>query len=163
MSMRTSGGSALGCLIQGKDIAYFIEKYIEMNPIEFQDCDLEEAKDIMHENLMLNESFVRSSCIGKPLQDCGDNEMFSATMTDEGLFYPTVYIQPLKGDYQEINDYPVIVYADKPSVTKRILEGDFYKSKQELVDEFKDKLSKYLPENFDYEGSIADIEYALCC
>lgn len=170
MSQRTFGSSEFGCLIQGKDVDYFIKKYIELNPSEFEDCEKpEDMRECMEEWLSCNEFFNRSSNAGNPVSETERREGgFYAQLMHDGCYYPSVCFLPIKevDEYQEvdIDELPVVlVSADKGLTTKCVLRGDFYSTKEEIVEEFKDKLERYLPEDFDWEHAIADVDYAIFC
>lgn len=47
-----------------------------------------------------------------------------------------------------------ILFADKKNGSIFKNSNDLYNSIDEIVDEFKEKLKKLLPEDFDYEGNI---------
>lgn len=157
MSFNTYGGQTTGLVIRSEQIRPFIEKYIELNPDEFaKDISMNEKIDTVDELLMCNEEFKNSS---------GEGGFYVQAYTDDN-YYNTAAMYSLcdTNDWHESLDMPfVLVEADKALLTKYVLEGKYYKNKEELVQEFKDKLGKYLPEDFDYESSIGDVEYAISC
>lgn len=162
MSMRTSGGSTLCCIIRGKDEDWFIKRYIEQNPAVFSEPEYKDIKDAVDDLYMwldCNESFI---CSMNANDDNG--KTFAASIMRDDPYYPTAYFMPVSDlqDYQTVELPLICVYADKDCFTKSILNGGFYRNKDELVTEFKSKLGNYLPEDFDWEANIGDLEYAIC-
>ena len=160
MSMNTYGGMITGCVIKKEFIDGFIEKYIECHPETFgEDLSPEELRDEMDTFLLCNEQFIKSSATD-------DKDCFHALMYDDDPFYNTASMYHLTdiNDWHEELDMPfILVETDKCLLTKNVLEGKYYKTKEEIIEEFKAKLERYLPEDFDYEGNIGDVEYALFC
>ena len=164
MSMHTSGGSTLCCIIKDReDIDSFIEKYIDLNPADFDSPEYKDrkvARSDMEMWLCCNEAFIYGA-------DAGDAEgrRFSAEFMVADTYYPLVYYMPLADglEYTSV-DLPLIcVPAEKGCFAKTVLNGSFYKDKSELTSEFKEKLGQYLPKDFNWEENIGNLEYALCC
>lgn len=159
MSMRTYGGQITGCIIKEKYIDGFIKRYIECHPEEFEKIEspLEKYEE-MESNLYCN------SCLTRSTPDSGEG--FYAQIYSDDPFYNTASIYHLSdlNEWHEDLEMPFIfVESDKSLVTKNILEGKYYKTKEEIIDEFKAKLGRYLPDDFDYEENIGDVEYAVFC
>lgn len=167
MSMITTGTSELGCVITGDNMEHFVRKYVELNPDEFEkeiegfDPSSEEdrkiAENLVWEWLDTNEGFRYSSAEGRK------DAMFYARIMRDDPYYPNMYILPIADALEYRSEDPdfIFVTADKGCFAKNVLRGDFYKSKDELVQEFKDKLSRYLPEDFDWLANIGDLDYAI--
>lgn len=161
MSMVTSGGSTLCCIIRGKDIGYFIDRYIDLNPVDFDSPeyrDRKTAQDDVQLWLDTNEDFLCSWNSNRK-----DGKRFAAQLMHDDPYYPTVYFMPISGklEYQTV-DLPLIcVPADKGCFAKAVFQGNFYQSREELLSEMRDKLRQYLPDDFDWEACIGDLDYAL--
>lgn len=168
MSMITTGTSELGCIIKGDDMNYFVKKYTELNPIDFEreieeldltsEEDRKAAEEYVWEWLDTNEAFKYSRDANKE-----DGEVFYARIIRDDPYYPWLYHLPIADalEYRQEDPDLIFVNADKCCCAKTVLRGDFYKSKDELVQEFKDKLEKYVPENFDWTANIGDLDYAI--
>ena len=101
-----------------------------------------------------------------PDQPPDSGEGFYAQIYSDDPFYNTASIFHLSdlNEWHEDLEMPfILVESDKSLVTKNILEGKYYKTKEEIIDEFKAKLGRYLPDDFDYEENIGDVEYAVFC
>ena len=132
MSMYTTGSSELGLALRGDALDYFVKKYVELHPDEFKTAD--DPIEDMWSRIQENDSF---KC-GEPLEGCGTFE--GEWMTDNS-FYPHVYLFPIKEkeEYQQI-ELPVLrVIPDKWLSSREVLKGNFYKSAEELVDDFRKK------------------------
>lgn len=164
MSMITTGCSETGLIIKGDDMNYFVKKYVELNPSEFEDLDMiveqgiETAEDYVWGWLDCNEPFKYGRDAGKE----GGEEFYAKIIRDD-LYYPTLYFMPIADALEYRSEEPdlIFVQANFGCYAKAVLRGDFYKSKEELVQEMKDKLSRYLPEDFDWEANIGDLDYAI--
>ena len=151
--MYTTGSSELGLALRGDDLDYFVKKYTELNPDEFKTAD--DPIETMWNRIQENDSFK-----------CGVGDAsFEGTWMQDDPFYPHVYLFPIKEkeEYQQI-ELPVLkVIPDKWLSSREVLKGNFYKSADELVDEFRRKCGKYLPPDFDWAANIGDIDYAVFC
>ena len=150
------GGTITGLVIREREIGEFLKKYVECHPEDFESDILHEKMDAVFESIQCERRIKSSS---------GDEEIYVQEY-DEDVFYDTASIYSLcdTNDWHEPLKMPfLLVEADKFLLTKNVLEGKYYSSKEELILEFKDKVGRYLPEDFDYEGSIGDVEYAVAC
>jgi len=156
MSMHTTGSSELGLIITGDNIDRFVSEYIRQNLEEFKEIAAEDMMYEMYEYLDCNESFT----------SCGRRENFCARTVGDDWYYPEIYFLSIADDseYSLLEYLPFIfVPADKGCIAKNILNGKFYGTKEELIEEFREKVGSYLPEDFDYESSIGDMDYAIFC
>jgi len=159
MSMRTYGGQITGLVIKSDLIDTFIKNYIESNPDSFRDFDsYPEKYDEMESWLQCNEHFES--------HDPSAENGFYAAMYSDDPYYDTASIYQLSDVSDWHQDIPmpfIVVEADRSLLTRNVLNGKFYQSKDELISEFRAKVGEYLPDDFDYEGNIGDIEYAVFC
>jgi len=133
-----------GCII--KDVKSFMDRYIEVNG-----GDIGMLEDILY----CNEGIVGAN--GREID---------AQIYDDCRFYDSVVFNLL--DHSEPEHlkfrYPelpfIFIPADRQLSTESVLNGEFYHSKEELVDEMKAKIGAYVPEDFSIEGNLGDLEYA---
>lgn len=55
-----------------------------------------------------------------------------------------------------------VVFSDKSRSDAKAFLDQPYSSYDEFVQEFKNKLEKYLPDNFDWDDHIGEFSYAAC-
>lgn len=157
MSMNVYGGQVTGLIIREEMISVFIERYIKNHPEEFR--NIEDPEDEMEMLLQCNESFTRSSA-------ASETDTFQAQLYSDEPFYDTAAIYHMSdiNDWHEDLTMPfIVIEADKPLLTRNVFSGKFYGTKDELIEEFRAKVGRYHPEDFDYEDNIGDIEYAVFC
>ena len=148
MSMYWSGYEVLGCVIMRENLEYFKEKYLQYcieNTSDFNDMEREEQMEL------LNEWIVYNDCYKLDVIYINEEQF-------EG-----VNMQPLDNSWVEIyeGDMPfIIVAAEKQPYTRGILKNGFYANSNEIIAEFKDKIGKFLPPNFDFAANIGDVSYA---
>ena len=157
MSCNTYGSYTTGCVIRKDDIGHFIERYIACHPSEF--AGIADPKAEMEMLLTCNEAFTWSSPEFA-------YESFNAQMFSDDVFYDTATLyslNDLNGWNEDLRMPFILVYADKPLISREVFKGNYYRNKDELIWEMRSKLEQYLPENFDYEGNTGDLEDAICC
>lgn len=162
MSSYTYGCTENGLIINGENYDYFIKRYIELNPDEFKDIPKEERYEELENWLYCKETLTRSCMAGKK-----DKVGFDAFLLpeDDDTYYPDAFFLSVVEDTERIRaETPVIlVYARRNLSSRNVLTGNFYSSKEELAEEFKEDLSEYLPADFDWLGNIGDLDYASYC
>lgn len=62
--------------------------------------------------------------------------------------------------HSEKND-AIIIWSDKSMMPWEILNGNSYKSTDDIIEEFKEKLATYLPDDFNWKSHIGFIEFAV--
>ena len=60
----------------------------------------------------------------------------------------------------DVEDGSYIIYTDKSTRPQDLLGADGYKSTEEIVKEFKEKLAAYVPDGFDWESHIGFFQCA---
>lgn len=75
-----------------------------------------------------------------------------------GVLYP--FKKPARGKFVNVKDGSYIIYTDKSTRPQDLLRADGYKSTEEIVKEFKEKLAAYIPDDFDWESHIGFFQYA---
>lgn len=150
MSMRTYGGVLTGLIIEGDFMESFVNSYTAQHPNEFEG----DPEDDMWDRLHMNDGFTPSE----------GNKPFYAEWYSDDPYYDTVaFIRVSDADRSEVDLPFILVSTDKWLATYNILEGKYYETLDELVTEFRRKVGSYLPDDFDYEANIGDIEYAIFC
>ena len=150
MTDLVKGGFDTGCVIKTECVDSFMECYIRHNPREFEGAD--DPKGIMEEKLYYNDFIGTTEFEGVE---------FIAQLFKEDPHYDTAELYSLQTSCEEIPMPFILVRCEKYLTTKDVIKNGFYKSTDEIVEEFRRKLHRYLPEDFDYEGSIGDITYAI--
>ena len=79
-----------------------------------------------------------------------------------GIFYPFECDERCGEDdcFELYGDYYGIFFTDKSTLPQEIFKGT-YSSMDEIIDEFKEKLEDYLPEDFNWKTHIGFIQYAI--
>lgn len=138
MSSYWAGYEELGLLIPKDEVDGFITAYNKAHPED----EIEDVYEISQETL--------DGCRAK----------FTCLYLSEDMDGLTIL--PLNGGgwFREETE-SLLIYAGYSSAACQIFKNGFYKNKEELVKEFKNKVGDYLPEDFDYERYIGDVSYAL--
>ena len=107
----------------------------------------------------------------RSLESCV-NEMTAAEHTKElfdcveyceekcsgGMLYP--FKKPARGKFVDVKEGSYIIYTDKSTRPQDLLGDEGYKSTEEIVKEFKEKLAAYVPDDFDWESHIGFFQCA---
>lgn len=64
------------------------------------------------------------------------------------------------GKFVDVKDGSYIIYTDKSTRPQDLLGDEGYKSTEEIVKEFKEKLAAYVPDGFDWESHIGFFQCA---
>ena len=132
--MYWTGGSCLGLLVKdNKDIRYMYERVRMHN--NFNEYENE-------------DDYLEYYLGGKRMWDDS---------------YEGCWFRPFKGESCYIDqDFPVFFFeCAKLSGYINIIKHGFYKSESEVVDEFKESLGAYLPDDFDYNAAIGEMSFAV--
>lgn len=152
-------------VLKEKEFCDFLEKYAEKHNLEREDLDEKIEDDGVREY-----PFVKSA----------NSEVFEITdiLTDscDGMYLIPFYNKGKKNTYftdqekKEVNkDYCALslrdknlyaVFSDKDMMSVESFEKKRYDSYEELVQEFKDKLQNYLPDDFEWDIHIGNFSYA---
>lgn len=133
MSMFWSGYSGTGLVVvDPDDIKYLMEHVKHIDNNEYEDYEIEE---------ILIEEY------GAMRLD--DNNMEGCYFRNGG-----------RGEYLD-EYFPVyFFFSQKQPTLHELLSSGFYKSKEEIINEFQEKLGGLLPSDFDWDNAIGDIQYA---
>jgi len=130
MRINTIENCEFDLIIADDDLNTFMKNYIKMNPSEFEECSSEEeALDKMRNLIRRNVEFTGSS---------------------EGYTFNAWFFKDVDSRYE----YAVIISSDKPITSKCFFSDAFYSSLDEAEAEFKEKVGKYLSDDFDYRAHI---------
>ena len=69
-----------------------------------------------------------------------------------------IRLQTLSGEIKYFDTFCVVFYADRCPLK---IVGVTYNTKEEIIDEFRKDIGRFLPEDFDYEGHIGSFEGAV--
>lgn len=103
------------------------------------------------------------SCVNERIAAEHTKELFDCVEYCEeersgGIFYP--FKEPSSGKFVDVEDGSCIIYTDKSTRPQDLLGDDGYKSTEEIVKEFKEKLAAYVPDDFDWESNIGFFQCA---
>ena len=152
MSMFWSGDRILGLILCGDEVEDFIDSYIEYhrNDERLRKLTYEECRDEVRDCLYLDDL----------------NNIETWYLSDdgfEGVHFDPVNVCNLRSNWHGYIDeeFPIVfVWADKQPTTNALLTEGFYKSYDQIEAEFKQKIGKYVPNDFPWSERIGDISYA---
>lgn len=137
MSNYWAGYEEFGLIIPSDEVPSFVEAYNKAHPEE-------EIEDPIFLN---NETLPGCQCT------------FDVVYLDSELSGLTIL--PINGGgWFNMETKSLFIYAGKNTSAYQLFEHGFYSSKEEVVDEFKQKVGDYLPKDFNYEHYIGDVSYA---
>ena len=144
MSMHWEGYSELGLVLNGDDLDIFKENYLKKH----KDLSDDEFEDMLCER----EDFLYSDGSGRKFstlyltEDCIEGATL-LPVTDQGGWW-----------LQELPT--VIILAANSNAAINVFRCGFYKNREELIEEMKEKVGGYLPDDFRYDSHTGDITYA---
>lgn len=112
---------------------------------------------------LLEDFHSMESCVDERTAAEHTKELFNCVEYCEeecsgGMLYP--FKKPASGKFMDVEDGSYIIYTDKSTRPQDLLGDDGYKSIEEIVKEFKEKLAAYVPDNFDWESHIGFFQCA---
>lgn len=131
MSMHYDGEHGYGMYINMDEAAVFWKNYLRMHPEELDSYDEEDAENGICDHFdcsIINDN--NYDC--RDIYSLGKNMEFDFDESAEGVFFYSIKQGDIFGR-----------------------EDRCYKDIDEMINEFKKWLGKYLPEDFDYEGHMA--------
>lgn len=142
---------ATGCVLSGKEFAYFLQKYTAKHP----ECDITE--DTLNEIYLNEYDFERSDDAGFfEVADIGSGETDGMYLCPFALEKDPKYrLIDLRGTDQ------YVVFSDYDPSTLEFIEKPRYHSYADILNEFKGKLKEYLPEDFSWDKHIGRIFYTV--
>ena len=163
MSMYYAGYEVFGLVLNEDDIEIFKENYIKKHPEDYDVYDCEDDIDeAFYEQLTIERTFV--GCNGKIFYTVDVDCTSISGMCSGASFYPLfTNDENLKKDYKYINldgFRMTVVETFFQCDPIQVFNGKFYKNSDEVINEMKDKLCDYLPEDFPYAKRIGIITYA---
>lgn len=183
MSSYWKGYYGVACVMKEEEYFGFLEKYAEKNGKDLDELEAE----IDNEGLACY-SFIKSSCHdtkGSTLEpdvpfeiteiltdDCDGMSLipYRTRRKSDNAVIPNQYFLGISGDKPIVNtDFRTrslranncyVIFADRDMDGCKAFERKVYDSYEDLVQEFKDKLETYLPEDFDWDFHIGRFSYA---
>lgn len=165
-------------VLDKKEVKDFLKKYISVNfkaGEEPDEQDMKELNDMIDENGYDEMPFFRSVCreqftLSFPtLESCieadfrsMEKNIFTAMLYDEDEYSGGVMYKfdDKNGKYASVDSGGLLFFTDKSTRPQDVLTGKSYKSTGEIVEEFKDKMAAYLPEDFDWDSHIGFFQCA---
>lgn len=152
-------GDAL--VLTEKEFDDFCEKYAQVNKLEKEDMFEDSIRGY---NFKKGNDPEETFTIVDILSDYADGKYFVPFFT-EGIPNEAVYDEDDKlikravvSSWREHDCYAI--FAEHNRYSGRAFLMPPYSSYKEFVQEFKDKLEKYLPEDFDWDGHLGCFSYA---
>lgn len=112
---------------------------------------------------LLEDFHSLESCVNERTAVEHKKELFDCVEYREeecsgGMLYP--FKKPALGKFVDVKDGSYIIYTDRATRPQDLLGADGYKSTEEIVKEFKEKLAAYVPDGFDWESHIGFFQCA---
>ena len=112
---------------------------------------------------LLEDFHSLESCVNERTAAEHKKELFNCVEYCEeecsgGVLYP--FKKAACGKFVDVKDGSYIIYTDKSTRPQDLLRADGYKSTEEIVKEFNEKLAAYIPDDFDWESHIGFFQYA---
>lgn len=168
MSSYWAGYSGTGLVLTVPEFNKMLKQYKEKNP------DQSEIIDTAIENGDLNETGFIMSATDKTFTvfELSDDDVAGVTFfpfyRSDGRENVTEKKEDGKWEYLESN-YPIwdlnedrcyFLFSDKDMNSVKAFDEKPYASYQDFVQEFKNKIGGYLPENFDWDAHLGNLTYA---
>lgn len=168
-------------VINKKEVTEFLRKYVSVNfkaGKEPDEQDMKKLNDMFDKNGYNEMPFFYStcreqmilsfptleSCVKADFRNMEDMEkyIFTSMLYDEdecsgGTLYK---FSDKNGKYASVDSGDLLFFTDKSTRPQDILTGKSYKSTEEIVEEFQDKMAAYLPEDFDWDSHIGFFQCA---
>lgn len=78
-----------------------------------------------------------------------------------GMFYPISKLNNKEQTYTNVENNSVLIYSSKSTNPLNILSNKSYKSLDELIQDYKDTVGDYLPDDFDWDSHIGFFQCAV--
>ena len=172
-----AGGTAL--VFSKEEVSDFFTRYLletyRKNGVTDEDIDFINSmiSDYGSDFYFLGSAYRQSlledfrsleSCVDERTAEEHTKELFNCVEYCEeersgGVLYP--FKTPALGTFVDVEDGSCIIYTDKSTRPQDLLGDDGYKSTEEIVKEFKEKLAAYVPDDFDWESHIGFFQCAV--
>lgn len=181
-----AGYHGTGLVLNSKELEGLLAKYKELNPVEAEGLD-EYIENYGYDEAYFVKSKYAGDYVIMPdwkkeevklgvtefdktmnFYAMGSNEVEGAMFWP--FFRPTGRLNVMEvGENGERvytisralkEDDTYILWSDKDMESPRVFERPAYSSYEEFVQEFKDKVGRYLPEDFDWNGHLGSMSYA---
>lgn len=186
MSSYWAGYNGTGLILKQNEFDAFLEKYKEKNPTQ-ADCVAEAIEDYpIDEVRFIMSTHAGEELPGLQevdYQDCADKVFDLTELCNDDIdgftFWPffrkdgrmNVAEEKPDGDWEDAEMYhPMwegegidrcyVIFSMKDFTSPRVFERPAYSSYEEFVQEFKDQVEAYLPEDFDWNAHLGVISYA---
>ena len=181
MSSYWAGYAGLTLMLEKEEITDFFKRYLAKTFYkDSDDIPVEKLQDLISEYSAPEIGFVKSKCVNENpfttleesvvdvnFDKSNTEKLFTIMPWDEDQYDGALFIPMEKDKRCDEDDCftfresdAIFVWADKSIIPWEILNGSSYKSTDDIINEFKDKLSAYLPDDFNWKTHIGFIEYA---
>lgn len=143
---------------------YLLETYRKDGVTDNIDCTISEyGSDSFYflrsayRQSLLEDFHSLESCVNENTAAEHKKELFNCVEYCEeehsgGVLYP--FKKPARSKFVDVEDGSYIIYTDKSTRPQDLLGDEGYKSTEEIVNEFKEKLAAYVPDYFDWKSYI---------
>lgn len=165
MSSFWTGYHGVALVMEEKDFEAFKEKYKNIHQI---DLDEEFHEDPLNEyKFLASNPDTKAFEIVDVLDDCCEGAALSTFLGTDGK-KNKYFLDPLNKEKNSnfrdtqlwVSPTLYVVFADKQMDGFDAFLKKPYASYEELRQEFKNKLERYLPEDFDWDAHIGNFRYA---
>ena len=184
MSSYWAAESGLALLLEKEETTNFLKQYLSKT--FYKDAEPNELSanaifDLIGEYSAEEFGFVKSkyaddnpfkslneSILDEDFDKSNIHKLFNITIWNEDQYDGALFV-PMEKDERcgkdkcftfRKND-AIIIWSDKSMMPWEILNGNSYKSTDEIIEEFKEKLAVYLPDDFNWKSHIGFIEFAV--
>lgn len=179
MSSYWAANYGTGLVLNNKEFNAFVETYLEKT--NQPDTDIEEfiegivydseplIRSVHLENYDRNNSKHTFDVVQVSTDNCDGTYMTPYFVEKDGQLVKNKQGTIENGEFKINREYVAhslrfedvyIVFSDRSLFSPDVFTEKAYASYDALVQEFKDKLSAYLPEDFDWNGHIGQVDYA---
>lgn len=175
MSQYFSAVSGMAVVFSPKEVTEFLTRYLleTYKKDGVTDDDVNYITDCVSDSFYLIRSKYRFDFIKEfpSIEKCMDdniiekhkNKLFKCIEYNEnscsgGILYPLSRF--VCEQFVDVNDGSYVIYTDKSTRPQDLFAKDGYKTIDEIVEEFKEKLAAYVPDDFDWESHIGFFQCA---
>ena len=141
------------------DVADYQELISDYGERESYFLTATKKNDIINELPELSDTFGLSNEQVEKFHDSVFSfDRYSDDQYSGGIIYP---IKGLENNiFEDVAEDSYLLFSNKPAMSLEILSGRSYKTLDELVQDYKDTIGEYLPEDFDWESHIGFFQCA---
>ena len=175
MSQYFSAVSGMAVVFSPKEVTEFLTRYLleTYKKDGVTDGDVNYITNCVSDSFYLIRSKYRFDFVNEfpSIEKCMDddvaekhkNKLFKCTEYNEdscsgGVLYPLSRF--VCGQFVDVDNGSYIIYTDKSTRPQDLFAENGYKTIDEIVEEFEEKLAAYVPDDFDWESHIGFFQCA---